>query len=202
MTDKTRAKGSRARTDKEKPSEDAETQKQQQSLLAECRESLGSILMHWRPAFGLGQPQGSECPSQLAVDTAHLLAKWSLRWLVEGSYDEGRSRSFVRWLEESVMAHEEIVDALLRDPGPKADLLRLYHRVCHTPTGETFRLFTCVMARLLERRAAFAETHRAVISACRPKDAQDEAKCGKAFKTLATIVASSWNSGSVPKFDI
>ncbi|XP_051934296.1 nucleolar pre-ribosomal-associated protein 1 [Hippocampus zosterae] len=199
VTVKTRAKGSPARTGMEKPSEDAETEKRQQSLLAQCTESLGSIFMHWRPAFDLDEPQGSQCPSQLAVDTSHLLAKWSLRWLVEGSYDEERSRSFLRWLQESVMAHEEIVDALLRDPGPKADLLRLYHRVCQMPTGETFRLFTRVMTRLLERRAAFPEMHRAVVAACRPKDTRDEAKCEAGLSLLSLYVHEAWGAADTPQ---
>ncbi|XP_077396813.1 nucleolar pre-ribosomal-associated protein 1 [Festucalex cinctus] len=199
VRDKTRVKGSQARTQKENLSGDTETEERQQSLLTECRSYLGSIFMHWRPAFVPREPQRAETPSLLAVETANLLTRWTLRWLVENAYDGERSKSFVRWLDESLMAHQEIVDALLRDPAPKADLLRLYHRACQTPAGETFRLFTRVMARLLERRGQLPEMHRAVMSACRPEDTQDESKCEAGLSLLSLYVQQVWTGADSPQ---
>ncbi|XP_061538388.1 nucleolar pre-ribosomal-associated protein 1 [Phycodurus eques] len=197
--DKTRCKGSRARTYQENLSEDAETEGRQQRLLTECKLSLGSILAHWRPVFALSEPHCTEGPSLPAVETAHLLTKWSLGCLVEDSYDEERSKGFLRWLEESVMEHGEIVDALLRDAKVKADLLRLYHRVCQTPTGETFRLFTDLMRRLLERRGQLPEMHRAVVSACQPEDTRDEAKCEAALSLLSLYIHEVWSGADCPQ---
>ncbi|KAM9811939.1 nucleolar pre-ribosomal-associated protein 1 [Syngnathus typhle] len=197
--DKNWAKGSLTLTQKEKLSENTETEEQRQSVLAECRSTLCSIVMHWRPAFGLGQGNPTEGSALLAVETGHLLAKWSLRCLAEDPYDDERSESFVRWLEANVTAHQEMADALLRDPGLEADLLRLYHRACLTPTGETFRLFTHVMMRLLERRGQLPPTHRAIVAACSPEDTRDESKCEAGLAMLSLYIHDVWGGADSPQ---
>ncbi|XP_054651009.1 nucleolar pre-ribosomal-associated protein 1 [Dunckerocampus dactyliophorus] len=199
--DKARGKSPHIWTQKEKPTEDAETGAQEESLLSECRLFLSSILMHWRPVLALCEPppKHTEHPSLLAVETAHLLTKWTLRCLAEDVYDQERTEIFLRWLEESVMTHGEIVDALLQDTGLKADLLRLYHQVCQTPVPgrrETSRLFTDVMIRLLERRGQLPETHRAVVSACRPEDARDQWKCEAGLSLLSLYIHEVWSGAS------
>ncbi|CAM9342472.1 unnamed protein product [Lampetra planeri] len=148
-TRKDRGKGSfsQARTRKEGLAEDAETEKQEESLLTECKFSLSSIFVHWEPVFPLNDPQPGErvdC-SGFAVDTAHLLTKWSLRCLVEDAYDEKRTESFLRWLDTTVIKHKQIVALVFKDPAVNADLLRLYHRAfetdCHASISrrETFQ---------------------------------------------------------------
>lgn len=191
--DKARGKGSlsQARTRKENLAEDAETEKQEESLLTECKFYLSSIFTHWEPVFPLSEPQPAQPrdkldPSQLAGDTAHLLAKWSLRCLVEDSYDEGRTKEFLRWVEKAVIKHGEIMNAVLLDPGMKADLLRLYHQAfeaqCDSSVSarvETFQLFTNIMMRLLETQGHLPELHQEVVSACRTEDTQDQSRHGK-----------------------
>nr|XP_057936089.1 nucleolar pre-ribosomal-associated protein 1 isoform X2 [Doryrhamphus excisus] len=200
--DKTRGKSSPVWTKKEKPTEDAETEAREESLQSECRLFLSSILLHWRPVLGPSEPRPERTghPGLLAVETAHLLTKWTLRRLAEDVYDPERTKIFLHWLEESVMTHGEIVDALLPDAGLKADLLRLYHQVCQTPVPggrETFRLFTDIMIRLLERRGQLPEAHRAVVSACRPQDARDEWKCEAGLSLLSLYVHEVWSGASL-----
>ncbi|TKS80797.1 Nucleolar pre-ribosomal-associated protein 1 URB1 ribosome biogenesis 1 -like protein [Collichthys lucidus] len=145
--DKTRGKGSafKARTRKENLADDAETEKQEESLLTECKSYLSSIFVHWEPVFPLSEPQPAQPgdklhPGRLASDTAHLLTKWSLRCLVEDAYDENRTKEFLHWVEKAVIKHREIVDVVLPDAGLKADLLRLHHQVfeaqCHSCISE------------------------------------------------------------------
>ncbi|XP_061684450.1 nucleolar pre-ribosomal-associated protein 1 isoform X2 [Syngnathoides biaculeatus] len=193
---KIRCKGSQARTHKENLSEDTETEERQQSLLTECRLTLGSIFVHWRPVFAPSEPDCTEGPNLLAVETGVLLTKWSLGCLVEGSYDEERSKGFLHWIEESVMEYGEIVDALLRDAEFNADLLRLYHHTCQTSTGETFRSFTDLMRRLLERRGQLSAMHRAVVSACQP---EDEAKCEAGLSLLSLYIHEMWSGADSPQ---
>uniref|UniRef100_A0A8D3C091 Nucleolar pre-ribosomal-associated protein 1 n=1 Tax=Scophthalmus maximus TaxID=52904 RepID=A0A8D3C091_SCOMX len=124
---------SQACTQKDNLAKEAEFESQGESLLAESEFHLSSILLHWEPVLLLSEPQKVQPrdkldPSQLANDTAHLLTKWSLRCLVEGSYDENRTKDFLHWLEKAVIKHKEIIDVVLLDPALKSDLLRLYHQ--------------------------------------------------------------------------
>lgn len=202
--DKARGKGSfsQARTRKEDLAEDTETEKQEESLLTECKCSLSSIFVHWEPAFPLADPPpappGDKVdPSLLAVDTAHLLAKWSLRCLVEASYDGNRTRSFVLWVDNVMMKHRAIVDLLLQDPGVKADLLRLYHQACetqcHSPSAnmETFQLFTNVMIHSLESQGRLPERHQAVVSACLTGVPHDQSRCGETLHSQCSCHCNS-----------
>lgn len=186
--DKARGKGSfsKARPQKENLPEDVETDKQEESLLTECKSYLSSIFVHWEPVFPLSEPQPAQPrdkldPSQLGGDAAHLLIKWSLRCLVEDSYDENRTKEFLHWVEKAVIKHGEVVDVVLLDPGLKADFLRLYHQAFETQCDssisarvETFQLFTNIMIRLLETQDHLPELHQAVVSACLPEATHDD----------------------------
>uniref|UniRef100_A0A673CC10 URB1 ribosome biogenesis homolog n=1 Tax=Sphaeramia orbicularis TaxID=375764 RepID=A0A673CC10_9TELE len=172
--DKVRGKGSssQARTRKEKLSEETETEKQEDHLLTESRSYLSGIFVHWEPVFPLSENQSAQ-PSQLASDTAHLLTKWSLRCLLESSYDESRSQDFVHWVAKAVMQHREVVDVVLLDSVVKADLLRLYHQAFETQLNssisarsDTLKLFTSIMMRFLETQGHLPEGHQTVVSAC------------------------------------
>lgn len=141
--------------------------------------------MHWEPVFPLSDPQpggGVDC-SGLAVDTAHLLTKWSLRCLVEDTHDEKRTESFLRWLDTTVIKHKEIVALVLRDAAMSADVLRLYHRSFETDTSissrELFQLFTNIMLSLLESRGHLPELHQAVVAACLPEVDCDPSRRGE-----------------------
>uniref|UniRef100_A0A8C2ZSQ5 URB1 ribosome biogenesis homolog n=1 Tax=Cyclopterus lumpus TaxID=8103 RepID=A0A8C2ZSQ5_CYCLU len=182
--DKAKGKGSfsQSHTRKENLAEDADTEKQDKSLLTECKMYLAGILVHWEPVCPLSEPQPAEPRdklnlSPLAGDTAHLLTKWSLRCLVEDSYDENRTKEFLHWVEKTVIKHREIVNAVLLDSGMKADILRLYHQAFEaqgqssiSPRVETLQLFTTIMLRLLEAQGHLPELHQAVVSACLPED--------------------------------
>uniref|UniRef100_A0A3B4ZNL1 URB1 ribosome biogenesis homolog n=1 Tax=Stegastes partitus TaxID=144197 RepID=A0A3B4ZNL1_9TELE len=193
--DKAKGKGSfsQACKRKENLAEDAESEKQEESLLTECKFYLSSVFIHWEPVLHLTEPQPSQPrdkldPSRLASDTAHLLTKWSLRWLVEDSYDENRAKEFLHWFENAVIKHRETVDAVLLDLGLKADLLRFYHQAfeaqCHSRISgraETFQLFTNIMIRLLETQGHLPELHQAVVSACMPGATHDQSRLGKSL---------------------
>lgn len=193
--DKTRGKVpfSKARTRKENLADDADIEKQEESLLTECKSYLSSVFVHWEPVFPfsepqLAQPRDKVDPSRLANDTAHLLTKWSLRCLVEDSYDENRTKEFLCWAEKAVIKHKEIVDVILLDPGLKADLLRLHHHAfeaqCHSSMStrmETFQLFTNIMLRLVETQGNLPALHQAVVSACLPESKHDHSRCGKSL---------------------
>nr|XP_046245595.1 nucleolar pre-ribosomal-associated protein 1 [Scatophagus argus] len=208
--DKTRGKGSfsKARTRKENLAEDAETEKQEESLLTECKSHLGSIFVHWEPVFPLSEPQldqerGKADPSRLAGDTAHLLAKWSLRCLVEDSYDENRTKEFLRWVKKAVIKHREIMDVVVLDPGFKADLLRLHHQAfenhCHSSVlsrMETFQLFANIMMRLLEARGHLPELHQAVVSACQPEATHDQSRREAGLFLLSLYITELWSGAT------
>uniref|UniRef100_A0A4W6E3K8 URB1 ribosome biogenesis homolog n=1 Tax=Lates calcarifer TaxID=8187 RepID=A0A4W6E3K8_LATCA len=181
--DKARSKASfsQACTKKENLAEDAEPEKQGESPLTACKLYLSSIFVHWEPVFPLSkpkqvQPKDKLDSSHLATDTAHLLTKWSLRCMVEDSYDENRTKDFVHWVEKAVIIHRDIVDVVLLDSGLKADLLRLYHQAfeaqCHSSflaRVETLQRFTNIMMRLLEAQDQLPELHHTVVSACLPE---------------------------------
>ncbi|XP_023118676.2 nucleolar pre-ribosomal-associated protein 1 isoform X2 [Amphiprion ocellaris] len=188
--DKARGKGSfsQACTRKENLAEDTEMEKQEESLLTECKFFLSSIFVHWEPVVHLTEPQSAQPkhkldPSRLASDTVHLLTKWSLKWLVEDSYDENRAKEFLHWLEKAVLQHKETVDVVLLDRGLKADLLRFYHQAFEarrhssiSSRAETFQLFTNIMMCLLETQGHLPELHQAVVSACMPKATRDQSR--------------------------
>ncbi|XP_034557046.1 nucleolar pre-ribosomal-associated protein 1 [Notolabrus celidotus] len=181
--EKARGKGSasKTRTKQDNLAEDTETEKQEESLLTECKSYLSSIFIHWEPVFPLSEPQPGQQrdtlgPSGLAIETAHLLTKWSLRCLVEDSHDENRTKEFVHWVEKAVAKHKEIVDVVSLDPGLKADLLRLYHRAFETSISvrvETMQLFTNIMMSFLESQGHLPELHQAVVSACMTEASHD-----------------------------
>uniref|UniRef100_M3ZYI0 URB1 ribosome biogenesis homolog n=1 Tax=Xiphophorus maculatus TaxID=8083 RepID=M3ZYI0_XIPMA len=166
-------------------SEDSRTVKQEESLLAGCRVHLSSVFVYWQPVFQLSeppsaQPGGKLDSRHLACDTAHLLTKWSLRWLVEDGYDENRTKDFLTWFEKAVIKQREIVDVLMLDPVVKADLLQLFHNSFEAPghaSVETCQLFTNTMIRLLEMRGQLPDLHRIIISACMSD--QDQSRHGE-----------------------
>ncbi|XP_040902942.1 nucleolar pre-ribosomal-associated protein 1 [Toxotes jaculatrix] len=208
--DKARSKGSfsQACTQKENLAEDAETEKQGESPLTECKFYLSSIFVHWEPVFPLSEPQQVQPrdkldPSRLASDTAHLLTKWSLRCLVEDSYDENRTKDFLQWVEKAVVKHREIVDVVLLDPGLKADLLRLYHRAfeaqCHSTIltrVETLQQFNNIMICLLEAQGHLPELHQAVVSACLPESTHHQSGCEAGLCLLSLYIHELWSGAT------
>lgn len=197
--DKARGKSSfsKARAPKENLAEDDNTEKQEESLLAECKSYLSIIFTHWQPVLPLCEsqpPPDKPDPSRLATDTAHLLTKWSLRCLVEDSYDEKRTREFLRWVERVVIKHREIVDAVLLDPGWKADLVRLHHQAFEalcpsslSARAETLQLLTNIMMHLLETQGQLPDMYQKVVSACLHKAPQDQCRHGKSLQRLSIL---------------
>ncbi|XP_030601182.1 nucleolar pre-ribosomal-associated protein 1 [Archocentrus centrarchus] len=208
--DKARVKSSASHTyiRKEKPAEDTETETEDECLLAECKPHLTGIFVHCEPVFQLSEPQPALPadmldPSSLAGDTAHLLTKWSLRCLVEDSYDENRAKGFLQWLEKAVIKHRKIVDLVLLDLGLKADLLRLYHQTfeaqCHSSISaraETFQLFTKIMICLLEIRGNLPELHRAIVSACIPEATHHQTRLEAGLCLLSLYVHEVWSGAT------
>ncbi|KAM3874727.1 nucleolar pre-ribosomal-associated protein 1-like [Diretmus argenteus] len=202
--EKGRGKGAffQARTPKGDPAEDAETEKEEQTLLTECKPHLSYIFVHWEPVSSPpAQPGDKPDPGLLARDTAHLLTKWSLRCLVEGSYDATRTRDFLQWLHEAVMKHQEVVDVVLLDPGLKADLLRLYHRAFEaqyesrgSARVEICQMFTTVMLHLLQTQGRPADDlHRAVLRACLSDGAHDQSRREAGLFLLSLYVHELWS---------
>uniref|UniRef100_A0A3Q1CDU5 URB1 ribosome biogenesis homolog n=1 Tax=Amphiprion ocellaris TaxID=80972 RepID=A0A3Q1CDU5_AMPOC len=162
--------------------------------------SVSLIFVHWEPVVHLTEPQSAQPkhkldPSRLASDTVHLLTKWSLKWLVEDSYDENRAKEFLHWLEKAVLQHKETVDVVLLDRGLKADLLRFYHQAFEarrhssiSSRAETFQLFTNIMMCLLETQGHLPELHQAVVSACMPKATRDQSRLGKILSAFSQTV--------------
>lgn len=175
-------------------------EKQEESLLTECKSYLSRIFVHWEPVFPLSELQLAQTgdnmePSQLASDSAHLLTKWSLRCLVEDSYDENRTKEFLHWVKKAVIKHKETVDVVLLDPDLKADLLRLHHQAfeaqCHSSMPgrvETFQLFTNIMIHLLETQGNLPELHQTVISACLPEATLHQSRHGKSRPPLSQTI--------------
>ncbi|KAM9358652.1 nucleolar pre-ribosomal-associated protein 1 [Symphorus nematophorus] len=209
--DKSRGKGffsKVARTRKENLAEDNETEKQEESLLTECKSYLSSIFIHWEPVCPLSEPQLAQPmdkpdPCRLAGDTAHLFTKWSLRCLVEDSYDENRTKEFLRWVEKAVIRHRETVDVVLLDPSLKADLLRLHHQAFEAQCGssisereETFQLFTNIMIRLLESQGHLPELHQAVVSACLLEDTHDQSRREAGLFLLSLYINELWSGAT------
>ncbi|KAM8769351.1 nucleolar pre-ribosomal-associated protein 1 isoform 2-T2 [Acanthopagrus schlegelii] len=210
VKDKTRGKGSfsKVRTRKDNLAEDADTEKQEESLLTECKSYLSRIFVHWEPVFPLSELQLAQTgdkmePSQLASDTAHLLTKWSLRCLVEDSYDENRTKEFLHWVKKAVIKHKETVDVVLLDHVLKADLLRLHHQAfeaqCHSSLSarmETFQLCTNIMIHLLETQGHLPELHQAVISACLPEATLDQSRHEAGLFLLSLYISELWSGAT------
>ncbi|XP_070685256.1 nucleolar pre-ribosomal-associated protein 1 [Pempheris klunzingeri] len=208
--DRARGKGSfsKARAQRENLAEDAENEKQEESLLTECKFYLSSIFVHWEPVFPLSEPQPAQPrdklgSSRLASDTAHLLTKWSLRCLVEDSYDVNRAKEFLHWVEKAVIKHREIVDVVLLDPGLKADLLRLYHQAFEAQCGssiservETFQLFTNIMMHFLETQGHLPELHQAVVSACPTEASHDQPRHEAGLVLLSLYIHELWSGAT------
>uniref|UniRef100_A0A3Q2ZZX1 URB1 ribosome biogenesis homolog n=1 Tax=Kryptolebias marmoratus TaxID=37003 RepID=A0A3Q2ZZX1_KRYMA len=173
------------------PPEDIKTQ--EEKLLTDCKVHLSRIFVHWEPVFHLSEPQPDQPrdkldPSQLAGDTALLLTKWSLRWLVENPSDEYTTREFLHWFEKVTVKHRNIVNLAMLNFGLKADLLQLFHltfearRHSSFSTGaETLQLFTNIMICLLEMQGHLPDVHQAVIAACLTH--QDQSRRGKKLRT-------------------
>ncbi|KAF7653300.1 hypothetical protein LDENG_00084810 [Lucifuga dentata] len=203
---KTRGKGSfsQARVRKEDLSEDTETD-QDQTVLSECRVYLSTIFVHWEPVCSLAVPQPAQPrlkpdPGSLAGDTAHLLAKWSLKCLLEGPYDGNRTKAFLQWLNRAVIENREAVAVLLLDSGLKAELLRLYHQASEAQhdaglpkPAETFQLFTSIMIHLLETQDQLPDLHQKVVSACLPEAADDQSRSEAGLFLLSLYVHEVWN---------
>uniref|UniRef100_A0A3B5LBN4 Uncharacterized protein n=1 Tax=Xiphophorus couchianus TaxID=32473 RepID=A0A3B5LBN4_9TELE len=181
---------------------DSRTVKQEESLLAGCRVHLSSVFVYWQPVFQLSeppsaQPGGKLDSRHLACDTAHLLTKWSLRWLVEDGYDENRTKDFLTWFEKAVIKQREIVDVLMLDPVVKADLLQLFHNSFEAPghaSVETCQLFTNTMIRLLEMRGQLPDLHRVIISACMSD--QDQSRHEPGLFLLSLYIHELWSGSS------
>ncbi|CAG6000164.1 unnamed protein product [Menidia menidia] len=193
--------------------EEATTEKQAESVLADCKPDLSRICLQWEPVSDLSeppshQPGGRADPRQLDTDTAHLLAKWSLRWLLEDANAENGAKEFLQWFEKVVIKHKEVVKVVMQDPGLKADLLRLYHRIFKAQShsgfaarAETIQLFTSIMIHLLETRGQLPECHRAVVSACVPEACEDPSRRAAGCFLLSLYVHESWSGGaSAEKF--
>uniref|UniRef100_A0A3P9IBC3 URB1 ribosome biogenesis homolog n=1 Tax=Oryzias latipes TaxID=8090 RepID=A0A3P9IBC3_ORYLA len=170
--DKFRGKRYSSRTRGENSAEDDEADKQE-SLLRECKPSLCSIFIHWEPELYSSEAQSAVSkdrlePRLLACDTAHLLTRWSLKWLLEDAYEDDKAKQFLLWFEKAVQRHGKMVKAVMLDPGLKADLLCLYHRSFETDSSSTATLkkFTHIMIRMLETEGQLTDYHRAVMSAC------------------------------------
>ncbi|CAN9511010.1 unnamed protein product [Ophioblennius macclurei] len=200
-----RGPGSQARAAKENLAEDSEIEKQETSALAECKFLLGRIFVHWEAVIHLSDPKGKPVSSQLASDTAHLLTKWSLRCLVEHTYDESRAKEFLHWVQKSVIKHREILDVMLPDPALRADLLRLYHQVLQdssstTSAGaETVQIFTDIMICFLETRGDLPELHHVVVSACKPAATQQESRLEAGLFLLSVYIRELWSEASSPE---
>ncbi|XP_047450940.1 nucleolar pre-ribosomal-associated protein 1 isoform X2 [Mugil cephalus] len=210
VKDKARGKGSvsQAHMRKENLAENTEAEKRDESLLTECKSYLSSIFVHWEPVFNLSEPQPAQQTdkldlSRLASDTAHLLTKWSLRWLVEDVYDENRTKGFLRWVEKAVIKHGEVVDVVLLDAGLKADLLRLYHQAFEAPCqssvsarAETFQPFTNIMICFLKRQGTLPDFHQAVVSACMPDATHDPSRQDAGLFLLSLYIHELWSGAT------
>ncbi|XP_029923746.1 nucleolar pre-ribosomal-associated protein 1 isoform X2 [Myripristis murdjan] len=208
--DKSRGKGffPKTRARKEDLAEDAETEKQEQTLLTECKPHLSSIFAHWEPACPLTSPQlapprSSQDPGCLAGDTAHLLTKWSLRCLVEGSYDDSRTKAFLQWLDKAVVKHKDIVEVVMHDPGLRADLLRLYHQAAeaqcpatHSARVETLQLFTNIMIKLLETQGQTPHDLGQVLGACQSDATHDQSRSEAGLFLLSLYIHELWSGAT------
>uniref|UniRef100_A0A3Q2P3W2 URB1 ribosome biogenesis homolog n=1 Tax=Fundulus heteroclitus TaxID=8078 RepID=A0A3Q2P3W2_FUNHE len=205
---RSKGRGAPERTREEDSPEDGGTVKEEEGLLAGCKVHLCGIFVHWEPVFRLSEPQSAQPrdkldAGQLACDTAHLLTKWSLRWLVEDAHDEARTKEFLSWFERAAVKHREVVDVLMLDPGSKADLLQLFHHTFeargHSSASarmETCQLFTNIMIRLLEMQGQLQERHRAVIAACMPD--QDQSRHEPGLFLLSLYIHELWSGAASP----
>ncbi|XP_017271944.1 nucleolar pre-ribosomal-associated protein 1 [Kryptolebias marmoratus] len=186
------------------PPEDIKTQ--EEKLLTDCKVHLSRIFVHWEPVFHLSEPQPDQPrdkldPSQLAGDTALLLTKWSLRWLVENPSDEYTTREFLHWFEKVTVKHRNIVNLAMLNFGLKADLLQLFHltfearRHSSFSTGaETLQLFTNIMICLLEMQGHLPDVHQAVIAACLTH--QDQSRREAGLSLLSLYVHELWSGAA------
>uniref|UniRef100_A0A1A7XHS4 URB1 ribosome biogenesis 1 homolog n=3 Tax=Iconisemion striatum TaxID=60296 RepID=A0A1A7XHS4_9TELE len=184
------------------PPENTETLEQEENLLAGCKLHLSGIFVHWEPVFHPSEPQSAQPrdeldPAQLANDTAHLLTKWSLRWLAEAPYDENRTKELLLWLEKVMVKPRRILKVVMQDLGLKADLLQLFHHSVEAQrlsSVETLQLFTNIMILLLETQGNLPEFHQGLISACLPE--QDPSKHEAGLVLLSSYIHELWSGDS------
>ncbi|RVE65079.1 hypothetical protein OJAV_G00132260 [Oryzias javanicus] len=200
--DKVRGKSYASRAHGEKTAEDNEADKQE-SLLQECKPSLCRIFTHWEPELHSSEVLSKDQveASLLACETAHLLTRWSLRWLLEDAYDENKAEEFLLWFEKAVQRHGKVVKAVMSDPGLKADLLCLYHRSFETDSSSTARTgtlkrFTHIMISMLEADGQLSDFHRKVTTACIQVPSHDESRQEAGLFLLSMFIHELWSGAA------
>lgn len=100
----------------------------------------------------------------------------------------------MQWLDKAVVKHKDIVEVVMRDPGLRADLLRLYHQAAeaqcpatHSARVETLQLFTNIMIKLLETQGQTPHDLGQVLCACQSDATHDQSRSGKRIPPYSVI---------------
>uniref|UniRef100_A0A6Q2ZJM4 URB1 ribosome biogenesis homolog n=1 Tax=Esox lucius TaxID=8010 RepID=A0A6Q2ZJM4_ESOLU len=186
--------------------------REEEALLEVCTPHLRSIFTHWEPvsptctSLPPSDPQ-TLISTPLGYTTAHLLTRWSLNSLVEGTsnYEEKATVSFLRWFQKTVLPHRDIMDMVLADPTVRLNLLRLYHVACEfqpqVSSGlEHLQLFTSIMTQLLEVQGCPKDTlNQAVLGACSLATTFDDHATKEAGVVLLSLyIHELWSGAARP----
>ncbi|XP_010872252.2 nucleolar pre-ribosomal-associated protein 1 [Esox lucius] len=187
--------------------------REEEALLEVCTPHLRSIFTHWEPvsptctSLPPSDPQ-TLISTPLGYTTAHLLTRWSLNSLVEGTsnYEEKATVSFLRWFQKTVLPHRDIMDMVLADPTVRLNLLRLYHVACEfqpqVSSGlEHLQLFTSIMTQLLEVQGCPKDTlNQAVLGACSLATTFDDHATKEAGVVLLSLyIHELWSGAARPE---
>uniref|UniRef100_A0A3P8YWF7 URB1 ribosome biogenesis homolog n=1 Tax=Esox lucius TaxID=8010 RepID=A0A3P8YWF7_ESOLU len=188
-------------------------EREEEALLEVCTPHLRSIFTHWEPvsptctSLPPSDPQ-TLISTPLGYTTAHLLTRWSLNSLVEGTsnYEEKATVSFLRWFQKTVLPHRDIMDMVLADPTVRLNLLRLYHVACEfqpqVSSGlEHLQLFTSIMTQLLEVQGCPKDTlNQAVLGACSLATTFDDHATKEAGVVLLSLyIHELWSGAARPE---
>ncbi|XP_062314220.1 nucleolar pre-ribosomal-associated protein 1 isoform X1 [Osmerus eperlanus] len=191
--------------------DDAEVEKQKQTILANCKPHLRIIFTYWEPVSPISDLKGSKHPQESDSEhlscqvsaTAHLLIKWSLRSLIEEKCNERGTVDFVQWLQNVAIPNKGIIDALLCDRALKADLLRLYHQMSEHQSltcsrVEMLKLFTSIMIHLLEACGCPSNNlHQVVLSLTETTHGQFRKEAG--LMLLSQYIYEMWSGATSPE---
>ncbi|NXP74212.1 NPA1P protein, partial [Ramphastos sulfuratus] len=183
--------------------------------LEKCRDHLNSILTYWEPVFPAmsakhqGEPIQSADLADEAVNlpcaSAHMVAKWLVKSMVEHSLNMQNVSLTLRWLQKCILPHAVAVQEILRDVILRNHIFKFYTQICEASSGtagliQELCLFSSIMLHLLDAQGLPNNScHKLVkmlcLSAMTEEDANKKAVC--AFLT-SVYIGDIWLGAQEP----
>ncbi|NXX39942.1 NPA1P protein, partial [Tricholaema leucomelas] len=183
--------------------------------LEKCRDHLNSIFTYWEPVFPVMSTKHQREPVQsadladesvsLPCASAHMVAKWLVKSMVEHSLNMQNVSLTLQWLQNCVLPHAVAVQEILRDVILRNHIFKFYTRICEASGGmagliQELCLFSSIMLHLMDAQGLTNNScHELVkmlcLSAMTEEDANKKAVC--AFLT-SVYIGDIWLGAQEP----